>query len=207
MTKLVGIDLASTGKNPTGLAKLEDHIVKLALIHTDDEIASKTIEFKPSIIAMDAPLGLPKKGTIRKADRELLKMGLRVFPPLGLESMKRLTQRGIELRLLFESRGLKVIETHPKSAQRILSLPVKAKPHKLRQAFVEYGIRGDVEKAEITLHELDALTCALVAKLFLEEKTISIGDPSEQQIVIPKPHPNEIPRRPPYNQAPQKPEE
>ena len=77
--KLIGIDLASKSKNPTGLAFLEDYTVKLTLAYADDEIVSKTVETKPSIIAIDAPLGLPKTGTMREADRELLKMGLRVF--------------------------------------------------------------------------------------------------------------------------------
>ena len=36
-------------------------------------------------------------------------------------------------------------------------------------------------------HELDAVTCAIVGKLYLEGEFIAIGDPSEMLMILPKP--------------------
>jgi predicted RNase H-like nuclease len=54
----------------------------------------------------------------------------------------------------------------------------------LRKGLIELGIKGI--KSDITEHELDAMTCALVGKMKMEGKTISLGDPSEGQIIMPK---------------------
>jgi len=56
--------------------------VKTSLIYTDKEILESIIKNAQSLIAIDAPLSLPKKGkAFRKADSEMIKRGYRVFPP------------------------------------------------------------------------------------------------------------------------------
>lgn len=186
-SKVVGIDLASVKEGKTGLAFLKDFEVETFVAYSDEDIASRTVQAQPSIVAIDAPLSLPRSGALRSIERELMKIGLRAFPPLGLESMRKLTLRGIKLKEVLESYGLKVIETHPKSARKVLNMPTKPKINDLIKTFIQYGIKGDLNKPNITIHELDAITCAIVGKLFLEGKTVSLGDPSEQQIVIPNP--------------------
>jgi predicted nuclease with RNAse H fold len=70
---IIGIDLAGISKNPTGLALLEGKTVKTSLIYTGKEILENITRNKPSLIAIDAPLSLPRKGEpFRKADREMV---------------------------------------------------------------------------------------------------------------------------------------
>lgn len=91
----IGIDLAGLSKNPTGIAQLKDKTVKTSLVYTDSEILEYITIHSPTLIAVDAPLSLPAKGdAFRKADREMVKKGYRVFPPT-FPAMKTLTLRAI----------------------------------------------------------------------------------------------------------------
>jgi predicted nuclease with RNAse H fold len=70
----IGIDLAALSKNPTGLALLKGREAETSLLYTDEEILGKITRSAPLLIAIDAPLSLPKKGeAFRKADREMIK--------------------------------------------------------------------------------------------------------------------------------------
>jgi predicted nuclease with RNAse H fold len=79
---IIGIDLAALGKNPTGWAYWKDERVSTCYLHRDEEVTNSTIQLKPCIVAIDAPLTMPKTSAIRKTDREMLKHGYPVFPPL-----------------------------------------------------------------------------------------------------------------------------
>jgi predicted nuclease with RNAse H fold len=87
----IGIDLAALSKNPTGPALLKGKTVKTSLSHTDSEILENITRNSPSLIVIDALLSLPKRGeACRKADRERVKKGYRVFSPT-FPAMKTLT--------------------------------------------------------------------------------------------------------------------
>jgi predicted RNase H-like nuclease len=47
-------------------------------------------------------------------------------------------------------------------------------------------VGGNWQRSEVTKDELDALTCALVAREYLRGKTMMIGDPEEGLMVLPK---------------------
>jgi len=191
---VVGVDLSGVEKKETGFCVLDDMSVKTSIVYTDEEIVEKIRETKPRVVAVDAPLALPKgrksleeRGDVhlRQCDRELLSMGIKFFP-VTLGPMRKLTERGIRLRRFLEKEGFEVIEVYPGAAQDILKMPRKQKGiEKLRKALLEHGIRGDLNKEHITDHELDAITSALVGKLYLEDKTVSIGDPEEVLMIIP----------------------
>jgi len=191
---VVGVDLSGVEKKETGFCVLDDMNVKTSIVYTDEEIVEKIRETKPRVVAVDAPLALPKgrksleeRGDVhlRQCDRELLSMGIKFFP-VTLGPMRKLTERGIRLRRFLEKEGFEVIEVYPGAAQDILKMPRKQKGiEKLRKALLEHGIRGDLNKEHITDHELDAITSALVGKLYLEDKTVSIGDPEEVLMIIP----------------------
>ena len=109
------------------------------------------------------------------------------FFPITLGPMRKLTSRGIRMKKVFEDEKLKVIESYPGSIQDILGMPRKqAGLEKLRTALVKYGVKGDVNNAKITHDELDAITSALVGKMFLEENYLAIGDPEEGLMILPK---------------------
>lgn len=179
---IIGIDLAAKLKNPTGIALLRGKKVKTRLIFADNEIIQTTVQQQPMLIAIDAPLSLPKKGIYRKADREMIKKGYRVFPPT-LQSMKLLTLRAKKLANALEKTGCKVIEVHPTSTRKALEMPLK-KWEEIEKIFTDIGLEIEAEKDNLTPHEIDAMTAALTAYLYLKNQTEPIGD-KEGYITVP----------------------
>jgi predicted nuclease with RNAse H fold len=189
---IVGLDLAGVESRPTGFCVLADMKAETSLIYTDKEILGKIKETRPSVVAIDAPLSLPpgRKSLeertsvhLRECDRELLKRGIKFFP-VTLGPMRKLTKRGINLRCMLEAESFIVIEAYPGGAQDVLGIPRKQKGlDKLKAGLESLGIKG--LKSQISDHELDAVTCAYVGKLFLEGKAVTYGAPNEG-IVMPK---------------------
>ena len=189
---IVGLDLAGVETRPTGFCVLRGLRAETFLVYRNEEIVRKTVESKPKIVAIDAPLSLPtgRKSIeqrtsvhLRECDKELLKRGIRFFP-VTLGPMRKLTSRGILLRKVLEKRRLKVIEVYPGGAQDILRIPRKQRGlARLKAGLEKLGIKGLND--EMNDHELDAVTCALVGKLFLPGKAIVYGT-RVQAIVMPK---------------------
>ncbi len=181
---IIGIDLAGKPENPTGWALWENKVVKTSLIYTDKEILEGITHNKPTIIAIDAPFGLPKRGILRKADKEMLRKGYRVFPP-SLPAMRKLTLRAISLNKLIAEKGYRTIEVHPTSTRKALGIPLKDWG-KIQTILVQIGLEGDLAVRTLTSHEIDAITAALTAYLHVQNRTETIGDEQEGYIVIPK---------------------
>jgi predicted nuclease with RNAse H fold len=189
---IVGLDLAGVETRPTGFCLLTGMKAETSLVYLDKEIIDKTIRCNPKVVAIDAPLCLPpgRKNIeertnihLRESDRELLKMGIKLFP-ITLGPMRKLTERGIRLKDKFESEKLIVIEAYPGGAQDVLGIPRKQKGlEKLRKGLEKLGIQG--LNSEMSDHELDAVTCAFVGNFFFEGKSITYGAPN-QGIVMPK---------------------
>jgi predicted nuclease with RNAse H fold len=203
--KIIGIDLAGDEKHKTGFALLDKKLnAKTKVLMTDEEIINETLR-QDGLITIDAPLGLPKGrccldydckcnkyGYSRHAEKELRKLGVRVFP-CGFAGMRKLTLRGIKLKKFFENKGREVIETYPGSAQDMLGIPRKGKDlTRLKQALIKYGFKGDVGKEKISDHELDAITSAYVGLLYREGSTIAFGLKEESQIITAKPKGQEM---------------
>ena len=189
---IVGLDLAGVETRPTGLCVLKGMKAETCLVYKDDEILKKVEESKPAIVAIDAPLSLPAgRKTIeqranvhlRECDKELLRRGIKFFP-VTLGPMRKLTSRGINLRRTLEDKHFRVIEVYPGGAQDVLGIPRKQQGlERLRTGLEKQGIRGLNNR--MSDHELDAVTCAFVGRLWLERKSITYGTP-EQAIVMPK---------------------
>ncbi len=196
MKIVVGVDLAGSATRPTGFCLLKRNLsVKTNLLYDDSEIITEIRRLKPHVVAVDAPLALPKGREslekrsdihLRACDRELLNRGIKFFP-LTLGPMRKLTERGIRLKGILEKEGFEVIEVYPGAAQDLLNIPrKKAGVEVLRKTLVQYGFTGDVMKKSITDHELDAITSALVAKMYIEGEYEAIGDPEEVLMILPK---------------------
>jgi uncharacterized protein len=162
-----------------------------ALLYTDEEILQKVEKSQPEVIAIDAPLSLPigRKSIeernaehLREADRELLKRGIKFFP-ITLGPMRKLTVRGLRLKGIFEAEGFVAIEVYPGGAQDVLGIPRKQRGlDKLKAGLEKQGVSG--LKDGLSDHELDAATCALVGKMFLEGRAVTYGVP-ERGIIMP----------------------
>ena len=189
---IVGVDLAGVETRPTGFCILTGMKAGTCLVYDDKVILEKAVRSLPQMVAIDAPLSLPpgRKSIeertnihLRECDREILKMGIKIFP-ITLGPMRKLTERGIRLKNMLEAQKLKVIEAYPGGAQDVLGIPRKQKGlEKLLVGLEKLGIKG--LNCKMSDHELDAVTCAYVGKLFLEGKAVTCGLPSEG-IVMPR---------------------
>ena len=180
MAKVIGIDLAGRETNPSGFAVISDKGVRTRLIHSDEEIENLCARERPDVVAIDAPLSLPERGGLRKADASLIERGFRVLPP-ALGGMKSLTERGIRLASRLRAKGVRVIEIHPRTSGIILFC------NPLRRAWVrELEKRGLRLTEDVSEHEIDAAIAALTGVLHLQGKTEEVGEPREGAIVIPR---------------------
>ena len=165
--------------------------VETSLIYTDKEILSKIRHIGPRIVAIDAPLSLPpgrksleeRNGNhLRDCDRELLKKGIKFFP-VTLGPMRKLTERGIRLKKILEKEGFIALEAYPGGAQDVLGIPRKQKGlEKLKAGLENLGLKGLGNG--MSDHELDAITCAYVGKLFSEKEAVIYG--GSYGIIMPK---------------------
>jgi hypothetical protein len=181
---IIGIDLAGKAENPTGWALWKDKKVETSLIYTNNEILESITQSNPTIIAIDAPFSLPKKGILRKADREMITRGYHVFPPC-LPAMKTLTSRAMKLNKLIAKKGYKTIEVHPTSTRKALNMPSKDW-EKIQTALETIGLEGALKVRALKSHEIDAATAALTAYLYMQNQTETIGDEEEGYMIVPK---------------------
>jgi predicted nuclease with RNAse H fold len=189
---VIGLDLAGVERRPTGFCILTEMKAQTALVYTDEEILWKVEESRTKTVAIDAPLSLPPGRNsieqrtsvhLRECDKELLSKGIRFFP-ITLGPMRKLTERGMYLRRILESKDFTVIEVYPGGTQDILGIPRKQRGlEKLKAGLERAGIIG--LNNGLSDHELDAVTCALVGKLFVEGKSVTYGTRG-QGIVMPR---------------------
>ncbi len=194
---VVGLDLAGSERRNTGFCAMDSKMrCRTEVLHTDEEILSRTVESRPAVVSIDAPLFLPKGRTsldvrgpphLRECDRVLLEMRIKFFP-VSLGPMRMLTKRGMRLRKVLEDLGLRVIESFPGAVQDLLGMPRKQEGlEKLRRSLIRYGVGGQITGEKLTGDELDAITCAVVGKIFLEGSHLAIGDPEEGLMILPRP--------------------
>mgnify|MGYP001773487797 CR=1 FL=1 len=175
-----GIDLALPNKRRTGfgLINTNERIYAVSTLSTKEEVINSILHQSPSLICIDAPLGLPKHGINRLVEVRARKLGLRLIPPL-LGPMKQLTIYGIQIATELRNQGFRVLEVHPTSTLKILSMN--------RQDFIKFitsRLRGPLVSNE---HEVDALVSAFTCLLHdygcTEELT---GLEGEGSLVIPR---------------------
>lgn len=193
-----GIDLAGSPKRPTGICTMKALTANTRLVYSDEEIIDE-LPVNALLITIDAPLSLPRgrcclrndcdcagASYFRECDLELRNMSIRFFP-ITLGPMRMLTERGMRLKAKLEERGFEVMETFPGGAQALRGMPRQKNPHGLRRSLKKFGVKGNISRRGISVHELDAITCTLVARYHVQGKSILIGDPKEGLMVLPKP--------------------
>jgi predicted nuclease with RNAse H fold len=189
----LGVDLAGSEGRPTGMCYLSESMVARTWVcYSDEEILSSALTYQPGVVAVDAPLSLPRGRKdiedrsgphFRKCDRQLLAMSIKFFP-VTIGPMRSLTRRGMRVKELLESRGFRVIEVYPGGAQDVLGVPRKGKGlASLRRGLRRLGVRGLSRGASD--HELDAAFAAIVGLEYLQGKAVALGDPEEGLIYMP----------------------
>jgi predicted nuclease with RNAse H fold len=180
---IIGIDLAGKADKPTGWALLKNKHIKTRHLYATKDILVHTVASSPILVAIDAPLALPKVGAMREADKQMHKIGYRVFPP-RFRAMKSLTLRAVKIAKRLKERKINVIEVHPASTRKALGMPTK-NWKRIQEILRQMGYKGDIERRELTPHEIDAVTAALTGHLHIKGKTRLIGEPKEGYIVMP----------------------
>lgn len=194
---VVGVDLAGAPWRNTGVCLLRGRTaVRASVLHSDPEILAAVTEARPALTLIDAPLSLPRgRRTIedrsgphfRECDRELRRRKIPFFP-ITLGPMRMLTSRGLRIASRLRREGLRVEEGYPGGAQDLLGLPRKsAGERRLQRALRARGLRGDLEDRRLSHDELDAVTLAWTARLFLEGRGQVLGDPDEGLMILPAP--------------------
>jgi hypothetical protein len=190
--RVVGVDLAGVESRPTGVCLLIDCTARTMVLYRDAELTGFVREQGPRVVAIDAPLSLPRgrrslsqrgKPHLRECDRQLLRMRIRFFP-ITLGPMRKLTSRGMKLKQGLERMGFEVIEVYPGAAQDLWGIPRARDRKGLLSGLRKLGVKG--LRKGMSSHELDAVTSALVGKLYLEGRYEAIGDASEGLIILPK---------------------
>lgn len=195
-----GVDLRSGPRYPTGVATMDAsrRCRDVRIARTDEDILEAVYRSGARLVAIDAPLALPEgrdcadpacacaaAGIMREVDRIAAREGYRPFPAL-LPSMVRLTLRGISLRERLESEGYEVLEVYPGMSQDVLRIPRKRYGvDGLRRGLKRHGVLGLPRTRRLTHDELDAVTCALTAQLYLAGLTETMGPGVPAPLVLP----------------------
>ena len=126
----VGIDLTSSNKKPSGAAVLgaDGSLEWLGYLDTDADILGCATSRRPCLVAIDAPLSLPKGMDCleedhacesewpfhgRQCERELLARGISLYITNKRSIIKQMTYRAIALAEELRNRGLAVVEVYP----------------------------------------------------------------------------------------------
>lgn len=195
ISTVVGLDLAGVPHRNSGLCLLRGRSrVQTSVLHSDYEILEAVGTARPDLTLIDAPLSLPRgRRTIddragphfRECDHELRRLRIPFFP-LTLGPMRTLTVRGMRLARRLRAQGLRVEEGYPGATQDLLGLPRKQQgERRLQTALRGLGLRGDLAVRRLSHDELDSVTLAWTARLFLEGKGRTIGDPTEGIMILP----------------------
>lgn len=197
---VIGMDLTGSEARATGVCVLDGSAAETYLINTDADLLALVDSVKPEMVSIDSPLSLPvgrtkvedsdpgrqQYGITRYCERTLKKRGINVYPCL-IQSMQKLTARGIRLATKIRMRGIPVIESYPGAAQDIMRIPRKrASIERLRSGLVRFGVRGAIESARSLNHdELDAITAAVVAVFHWSGRFEALGNEDEDYLIIP----------------------
>ena len=180
MGMYVGIDLALPGRRRTGFGLINtgERTYYVSTLATMEEVMELVLRQGPSLVCIDAPLGLPRQGINRLVELRARERGLRLIPPL-LGPMRQLTMYGIKLATELRRRGFTVLEVHPTSTLKILGMDRVGFTR-----FITSVLRGPPVGNE---HEVDALasafTCLLHDRGCTEELS---GLEGEGSLVIPR---------------------
>lgn len=162
--KLVaGIDI---GLKKSYVAVLEGR--KLMYVGNFEDFVKE--DFNISAAGIDAPLSFPSKGSLRDCERELIKMGVRLFPS-GARFFRKIAEKGIEVAEMLRNQGAEVFEVYPYATRVILNIAPKAKKFRKKgrvQLISELGDYVEGLSEDLSHDEIDAVISALTVALFYE---------------------------------------
>lgn len=196
---VAGVDLVSSEKKESGFCLLTGNIAETSRIKSDDDIIALIVDAGANLVSIDSPLSIPKGrttfwdddpmrkeyGITRECERILKRRGISSYPCL-IQSMQKLTQRGMLLAGKLRRLGIPVIESYPGAAQDIMNIPRKQAGLKyLVEGLREFGIEGGFLDSQVSHDELDAITSAIVGHFFWTGKFEGLGNTDEEYLIVP----------------------
>jgi predicted nuclease with RNAse H fold len=100
--------------------------------------------------------------------------------------MKELTQRAVKLNTLITQKNYRTIEVHPTSTRKALQILPPKDWRTIQEKLKQIGLKGNLQTQKLSNHEIDAITAALTAELYLKKQTEQIGEKEEGYIIVPK---------------------
>ena len=202
-----GLDLTGSAR-PSGYAVLDARAALLdaGLAGADDEIAALLERTRATVVAIDAPLGLPeglccleascpcapaRAPGIRESEIAVRSLGYGLYHTTKRTIIRAMVYRGIALRRRLEARGLRVLEVYPYATKvALFGRPIPKKTTRagarwLRER-VETLVPGVVAiRRDLTHDELDAVIAAYTALLYARGEAAALGNEAEGTIVVP----------------------
>lgn len=195
----------TAGTRPAAVAALSDDLRtdELAMLVTEDELLAFVKRREASIVAIDAPLGLPRgqcclelscecqpegQGNGRECERALSRLGIGSYYTTKRSIIKGMVYRGMRLKMLLEAEGRTVLEVYPYATKiRLLGKPLPRKTSALGRAHMELGLSRLLgrEIGPLDHDSADALFCAYTAWLHSVGQTERLGWADEGLIHIP----------------------
>jgi len=116
---------------------------------------------------IDAPLSFPAKGNLRECEKELIRMGIRLFPS-GAEFFRKVAEKGMEIASFLESRNLEVFEVYPYATRFVLDIGKGVKKQKKsgREKIISDLNKYIKIEENLNHNEIDAVISALTVSLY-----------------------------------------
>ncbi len=191
MYRILGVDLAGKDGNPTGFCLIMgDTVLSIGEFRTLGGLKEYIGILRPTIVAIDSPLNLPRRGQYRDCDILLRKYGIQPLPPM-MKSMRMLVDRAIILVEFLKSMGIEYIETFPAGALKMLGFQRKPRSKNERRKMFQiitkkYGLRRMIDPSDLTKDEFDGFICAIVGYTYIKNMHMVVRG-EECEIILPKP--------------------
>ena len=206
---VLGIDITSSAKKPSACALLDaaGSLLWLGSLTSDREILDLAAGRKPSLVAIDAPLGFPRGMDCleddcecesvwpfngRRAERELIASGIPLYVTTKRSFIKPMVYRAMELAKRLEAQGSEVIEVYPYASKvRLFGQRPPKKTTKEGLLFLQQRLSRlipslDSHEGRLSHDLFDALVAAHTAHLHSLGKTEALGLDDEARIVVPR---------------------
>jgi uncharacterized protein len=200
----VGIDLTA-GPRLTAVAALEENLAinELALLGSNDELLEFARRSHASVVAIDAPLGLPRgmccldlecdcqssvSSSGRECERALSRLGIGCYYTTKRSIIKAMVYRGMRLKAALEADGRTVLEVYPYASKvRLLGrpLPRKSSPEGRQYLAEALGRLLGTEVGSLDHDRADALFCAYTGALYSKGLTEALGNVDEGLLHLP----------------------
>lgn len=156
-----GLDLAASERRCSGFSTVNvagRAVLSSKCVYSDGEIIDSIVSSGVELIAVDAPLA--EKPIFRSVDKLARRLGYPVIPPT-LGPMRTLTLRAWRLAGELSSLGVKVVETHPRSA--LISAGVSS----VEELLARLGLKSLVDLGGLSRDEVDSIVASITAYCYV----------------------------------------